>query len=183
MKRREFIKTGAMVVVGTAAVATGVASGLIHDAAAAEQAAMPKLAVLKPDEAQTLFSVTRTIFPHAKIGDAPYWQTVADLDAAAKTEPSVAQMLRDGVEKLNAPAKFSDLDHAGKVATLKAIEETPFFQKVRGAELQTLYSHPDTFKALGYEGPAYQHGGYIHRGFNDLDWLPNPPESASPKPA
>ena len=178
MKRREFIKTGAMVVVGTAAVA----SGLVPEAVAAAQA-LPKLAVLKPDEAQTLFSVTRTIFPHAKVGDAPYWQTVADLDAAAKTDPSVAQMLRDGVEKLNGPAKFTDLEQPKKVAALKAIQETPFFQKVRGAELQTLYSHPDTFKALGYEGAAYQHGGYIHRGFNDLDWLPNPPESASPKPA
>ncbi|HLX38222.1 MAG TPA: hypothetical protein VKR29_10490 [Candidatus Binataceae bacterium] len=178
MKRREFIKTGAIVVVGTAAVA----SGLVREAAASEQA-MPKLAVLKPEEAQTLFSVARTIFPHKKVGDAPYWQTVADLDAAAKADPSVAQMLRDGVEQLNGPAKFTDLDPQKKVAALKAIETTPFFQKVRGAELQTLYSHPDTCKALGYQGAAYQYGGYIHRGFNDLDWLPNPPESASPKPA
>lgn len=178
MKRREFIKTGAMVVVGTAVVA----SGLIPEAAAAEQAT-PKLAVLKPDEAQTLFSVARTIFPHSKLGDAPYWQTVAELDAAAKTDPSVAQILRGGVEQLNGPTKFTDLDQQKKVEALTVIQNTPFFQKVRGAELQTLYSHPDTFKSLGYQGAAYKYGGYIHRGFNDLDWLPDPPQSASPKPA
>jgi hypothetical protein len=179
MKRREFIKTGAMVVVGTAAVA----SGIVTEVTAAAEPPMPKLAVLKPDEAQTLFSMTRVIFPHAKLGDAPYRQTVADLDAAAKADPSVAQMLRAGIEQLNGPAKFTELDTGKKTAALKAIETTPFFQKVRGAELQTLYSHPDTFKAFGYQGAAYQYGGYIHRGFNDLDWLPNPPESASPKPA
>jgi hypothetical protein len=27
---------------------------------------------------------------------------------------------------------------------------------------------------LGYEGPAYEKGGYLHRGFDDLDWLPTP---------
>jgi hypothetical protein len=27
---------------------------------------------------------------------------------------------------------------------------------------------------LGYEGPSFDKGGYLHRGFNDLDWLPEP---------
>ncbi len=26
-------------------------------------------------------------------------------------------------------------------------------------------------------------GGYLKHGFDDLKWLPDPPESASPKPA
>jgi hypothetical protein len=28
------------------------------------------------------------------------------------------------------------------------------------------------------EGPSFDKGGYLHRGFNDLDWLPDP-EAAS----
>ena len=24
---------------------------------------------------------------------------------------------------------------------------------------------------FGYEGESYSHGGYIDRGFNDIDWL------------
>jgi hypothetical protein len=27
---------------------------------------------------------------------------------------------------------------------------------------------------LGYEGPSFDKGGYLNRGFNDLDWLPDP---------
>ena len=27
---------------------------------------------------------------------------------------------------------------------------------------------------LGYEGYSSDKGGYINRGFNDLDWLPEP---------
>ena len=35
-------------------------------------------------------------------------------------------------------------------------------------------------EAFGYEGEAFEYGGYIERGFDDLGWLPDPPEDASP---
>jgi hypothetical protein len=31
---------------------------------------------------------------------------------------------------------------------------------------------------LGYEGRSFAKGGYLQRGFNDLDWLPEPDEPA-----
>ncbi len=63
------------------------------------------------------------------------------------------------------------MDKQRQVAALKAIENTPFFQKVRGVELVTLYSDPSVWKSLGYQGPSYRFGGYAHKGFNDLAWL------------
>ena len=179
MKRREFIKTGALVVVGTAVGA----SGLIAKASAGE--ALPKFAILKPHEAQTLLQVSRQIFPHSKLGDAPYWNVVSQLDTAAQADPSVAKLLTDGVAQLDSSqaSKFVDLNNAQKVSALKSVETTPFFQKVHGVELQTLYSDPAVFKALNYQGASYAMGGYLHHGFNDLEWLPGPPQSASPKPA
>ena len=33
---------------------------------------------------------------------------------------------------------------------------------------------PSCGQALGYEGSSFEQGGYLHRGFNDLDWLPEP---------
>jgi hypothetical protein len=179
MKRREFLKTGAMVVVGTAVAA----SGLVNAADAAEP--IRKLTTLKPAEAETLFKVSRQIFPHGNAGDEPYWKVVAALDASAQSDPAVAKMLAEGVAQLDSSktGKFADLSGAQQVELLKSMEGTPFFQKVRGVELQTLYSDPEVFKAMGYQGSSYQMGGYIHHGFNDLDWLPDPPEAASPKPA
>ena len=180
MKRREFLKTGAMAVVGTAVAA----SGLIAQATAAAEAT-PKLSTLKPDEAQTLLQATRQIFPHRKLSDAPYWSVVSQLDAAAQADPSVAKLLTDGVAQLDSSqsSRFVNLNDAQKVEALKSVETTPFFQKVRGVELQTLYSDPAVFKAMGYQGASYSMGGYLHHGFNDLAWLPDPPQSASPKPA
>jgi len=177
MKRREFLKTGAIAIVGTAVATSG-----IIEASAAEEAAA-QFSTLQPHEAQTLLQVARQIFPHRKLGDAPYWRVVSQLDGAAQSDPSVAKLLSDGVAQLDSSqgSKFIDLGNKHKVEALKSIETTPFFQKVRGVELQTLYSDPEVFKALKYQGASYAIGGYLRHGFNDIDWLPDPPESASPK--
>ena len=37
-----------------------------------------------------------------------------------------------------------------------------------------LYDNPLVWKAFGYEGPSTHLGGYKDRGFDDLDWLPEP---------
>lgn len=178
MKRREFLKTGAMAVVGTAVAASGIV-------ARATEEAVPTFSTLKPHEAQTLLQASRQIFPHKKLGDAPYWKVVSELDAAAQADPSVAKLLTDGVAQLDGfnGSKFIELSDKQKVEALKSIETTPFFQKVRGVDLQTLYSDPAVFKALKYQGASYAMGGYLHHGFNDLEWLPDAPQSASPKPA
>ena len=62
--------------------------------------------------------------------------------------------------------------------------ESSFFSSVHGTGLVALYNNHDVWELLGYEGPSYDKGGYIDRGFNDLDWLPEPrieehPELAS----
>jgi hypothetical protein len=178
MKRRDFLKTGALVVAGTAAAA----SGLLPLANAETMA--PALKSLKIHEAQTLMRVCRRIFPHQKLDDAPYWRVVAGLDESGTTDPSMAKLLSSGVAQLNGSqaTKFADLDDKEQIEALKAIQNTEFFQKVRSAELSSLYSDPAVWKELGYQGPSYPYGGYIRRGFNDLSWLPDPPETASPKP-
>jgi hypothetical protein len=179
MKRREFLKTSALVVAGTAVAA----SGLVNVAGAGEWTG--RLSTLNPHEASTLLAMARRIFPHRGIDDSCYLKVVEVLDANSKSDPAVAKMLTEGVVALDGSGgtKFADLKENEQIAALEAAQTTPFFQKVRGTELESLYSNPGTWKAFGYQGPAYASGGYIHRGFNDLNWLPDPPEWASPKPA
>ena len=63
-----------------------------------------------------------------------------------------------------------------KTATeyLKKMGRTEFFEHVSGTSTVTLYNDKETWDLLGYEGYSYDKGGYINRGFNDLDWLPEP---------
>ena len=59
-----------------------------------------------------------------------------------------------------------------RVALLQRIETTDFFQKVRGDLIVSLYNQKELWPKFGYEGSSAEHGGYIKRGFADIDWLP-----------
>ncbi len=51
---------------------------------------------------------------------------------------------------------------------------TDFFGFIRRTTVLNLYNNADVWDVLGYEGASFDKGGYINRGFNDLDWLPEP---------
>lgn len=179
MRRREFLQKSALVVAGAAAITSGVAVAGYADYWTAG------LKTLDAHEGETLLKVTRQIFPHDRLDDVDYIKVVQDLDAEASTTRDTANLMRDGVANLDRAqsAKFVTLSSDDQVAALQKIESTPFFQKVHSTELVSLYNNHEVWKKLGYEGASYQIGGYLHHGFNDLNWLPDPPESASPKPA
>jgi hypothetical protein len=179
LKRREFLQKGALVVAGAAAFASGVTV-----VAGAEQWTAG-LKTLNDHQGQTLLSMSRQIFPHPQLDDSYYIKVVQDLDAEATTKPDTARLLKDGVGRLDAVmhAKFLTMTPADQIAVLKQFDRTDFFTKVRNSELVSLYNNHEVWKKLGYPGGSYAIGGYLHHGFNDLNWLPDPPESASPKPA
>ena len=85
----------------------------------------------------------------------------------------------------NHPARdFAKTDESARVAALKKIESSEFFQTVRLKTLQVLYATPMAYAYFGYEGEAFSRGGYLSRGFNDLRWLPEVPlEDSGPVPA
>src|SRR5216684_5769016 len=172
MKRREFLKRGAIATAGVAAVAY-----------AAGEAA--KSAVLSDSDRATLIKMARQIYPHDRLDDTYYAKVVDELDADAAKDPAVAKLLQEGIANLNqvGGANFVSLSSDNQIAVLKKIEDSPFFQKVRSTETVALYNNPEVWKQFGYPGASFPIGGYIHHGFNDLKWLPDPPESASPKPA
>jgi hypothetical protein len=179
MKRREFLKRGAIATAG-AAVATSSVTAVAY--AAGEGA---KSSVLTATDRATLIKMARQIYPHDRLDDTYYAKVVDELDADAAKDPAVAKLLQEGVANLNqvGGGKFVTLSIDAQIAALKKIEDSPFFQKVRSTETVALYNNPEVWKQFGYPGASFPIGGYIHHGFNDLKWLPDPPESASPKPA
>ncbi len=61
---------------------------------------------------------------------------------------------------------------ADRVAVLEGISHTDFFKKIRSDLVVSLYNQPEIWPKFGYEGSSADKGGYINRGFNDIDWLP-----------
>jgi hypothetical protein len=141
------------------------------------------LRVLKSAEGAALMAMARTIAPHDQLEDAAYALVVRAIDDAAVQDAALRTRLTQGLSGLGDSFAHSPEDR--RVAALKAVESTAFFQSVRSFTLRVLYSSPMAYTAFGYEGEAFSKGGYLLRGFNELRWLPEVPlaDSGSVSPA
>ncbi len=177
MNRRQFLQTSGMATAGVAAVASG-AVLMAPDGAWALQ-----LAALDAHAGQTILSMSRRIYPHDGLGDLYYAKVVEDLDGQGQGDENTAKLLKDGVAELDSAmgVNFVDLSEGHQLEVLTARQDGAFFQKVRGQCIVSIYNNPLAWRHFGYEGSSYEFGGYIDRGFDDLAWLPQPPEDASPK--
>lgn len=178
--RRRFLKTSGGIAAGTAAAASGAVSLTFS-----VQAWAAELGEMNPHQAKTILAVARAMFPHPTLADAYYAAVVNDLDAQASEDEAVAETLKTGVAAIDSagPVAFVDLSDGNKDRVLEGMQDSAFFQAVKGKAITSIYNNPLVWRHFGYEGPSAQHGGYLNRGFNDLSWLDNPPEDASPKPA
>ena len=176
LDRRRFLQGSGGLLFGTLLFS----SGPIALLAPSQTWALPMTA-LDTDSGNKLLVMIRRIYPHDTLEDAAYAFSVKALDERASKDPGVADALRQGLATLDAKG-WGKLDEAGQVKVLEGIQETDFFAIVRSTSVNTLYSSELAYAHFGYEGASFPKGGYLLRGFNDLTWLPNPPEAASPKP-
>lgn len=144
-------------------------------------------AVELTEEARTtLVRVLRVSFPHECVPDGPYERTAETILTEARNETWFRMALAQGLLSLNqmAGGDFRDLDDDAALRALRRVEGTEFFGFIRRTAVLNLYDDAEVWEALGYEGPSFDQGGYLHRGFDDLDWLPDPrivfPEGETP---
>lgn len=175
LARREFLK-GSGVLMGT------LATGSLLAALAPSPVWAVELKTLSEAQSRTLLAMGRVLYPHKKLPDAVYALLVKDLDAKAAADAAIATQLKQGIAGLDKAAggRFDKAAPAQQLKAVKALEKTPFFATVRGQCITSLYDNDMAFAALGYPGSSWDKGGYLTRGFQDLTWLPAPPEDASP---
>jgi hypothetical protein len=141
-------------------------------------AAPASTALLDDDQHRALVRLLRAAYPHARFPDGPYERTAAAVVEQAGASLDKRLALVQGLTSLDArtasTGRFVDLDDAAALSLLQAIEDAPFFAFIRSVAVVSLYDDAEVHQLLGYEGPSFDQGGYLHRGFDDLDWLPNP---------
>jgi hypothetical protein len=167
--RRDFLKgataVAAMVVTGGAVIHTTEAWGVEAKA-------------LSADTFRSLVRIARDIFPHDRVADRFYALAVKGYDEKAATDPKMKSLMESGVAELNRIAREKhDAAYAqvgwerDRVNLLRAVQTGPFFRKLRGDLVVSLYNQKDLWPLFGYEGESASKGGYIARGFNDIAWL------------
>ena len=159
---------------GSASAAVIGSTVLAGSGALAQGAEAAPIAVgADPADRRLLVRMIRVLYPHDRFASGPYERTAdAVLDAANKT-PAQKLAFAAGLEDLRSAA-FESLDDAAATEYLHGIAGSPFFATVRGSAVVALYNDQEVWNTLGYEGPSFDQGGYVDRGFNDLDWLPDP---------
>lgn len=122
-------------------------------------------------DAATLVRLIRVAYPHPTFPDGPFERT-----ARAVRDADAGDLLGAGIATLNAAAggDFGSLSDEDATAVVAGIADSPFFKLVHSTTVVALYDDHEVWDLLGYEGASFDKGGYLHRGFDDLDWLPDP---------
>ncbi|CCV07108.1 conserved hypothetical protein [Mesorhizobium metallidurans STM 2683] len=166
LSRRELLKRGGasalLVISGSAVISPEHAWGL-------------ETSTLKPETMATLIQMARDIYPHDQVPDKYYAIAVKAHDEQAGKDPAHKDLVEKGIADLDSKSGKDGYTGLGweeqRVAVLKQIESTPFFQAVRGGLVVGLYNQKEVWPIFGYEGESYSKGGYIARGFDDIEWL------------
>jgi len=132
-----------------------------------------KYRYLHPELVEQLVSIYRIMFPHNGVPDEFYEHVVRKLDEKAAQNQNLPRFLSAGVEAPNGQtgSAWIGLLEEARPEALKRAEQTPFFQALRSDFVVYFYSNPAIWPLFGYEGPSNDQGGYLHRGFNDIDWI------------
>ena len=165
MSRRQLlsasIKIGSALAVGSSFVASATASWAME------------VKHLKSATMATLIQMARDIYPHDNVADHFYATAVKGYDSIENKE-----MVEAGIEKLNTAAvnaghaSYMDIGwEADRVDILRSMDKTSFFQTIRGGLVTGLYNQKEVWPIFGYEGESFSKGGYIDRGFNDINWI------------
>jgi hypothetical protein len=133
---------------------------------------------LSPEVVRTLIKMARDIYPHDRLSDKYYAAAIKGYDDKSGSDGDLKKTLTEGVAKLDAAAKtahgvgYADVGWEDeRVAILRGMQSDGFFQKIRGDLVVSLYNQKEVWEKFGYEGESASKGGYIKRGFDDIDWL------------
>ena len=125
------------------------------------------------EDKDMLIKMVRTLYPHDRFPEGPYIRTTEDVIKKGNSSPEKAIMLQQGIDQLK-NGNFAKLNFEKSTKFLTNMGRTEFFEHVRGTSTVRFYNDKEVWVLLGYEGYSSDQGGYIKRGFNDLDWLPEP---------
>lgn len=123
-------------------------------------------------QAKLLLRLIQVAYPHPDFPDDPYERTAKAVQEASLTDAT----LPDGLDDLErrADGDFLALDDAAATAVIAEVADSPFFRSIHATFVVAFYDDHEVWDLLGYEGSSFEKGGYLERGFDDLDWLPSP---------
>ena len=133
---------------------------------------------LLDSEILTLVRILQHILPHERLHEQVYRDAVLALADKIGADERKRRRIRYGIAALSAPPyRWLDLSFQDQRRVLQTMEDSSFFKTLQTTALEQVYRDERTWRLIGYEGDASRFGGYVDRGFDDIDWLPEPGET------
>lgn len=128
----------------------------------------------KNTELATLAQYAYFIVPLLEPSHVRYRQLAQKVAEMTRQVPALTAMKNSGIAALSATEKgpWSKLSSADRQGTVKRLAGTPFFNFLHWSAAEWVMREPKLWEQLGYEGSSIEHGGYLNRGFDNIDWLP-----------
>ena len=127
----------------------------------------------EPDGAtggKVLAKLARLLYPHNAVDERAY-DDIADLVAADEGLACAIASARSALESAR-PIHWILLPSGEQIAVLREQQAESWFTALNTTIRTHTYNHPAVWEVIGYEGPSAHLGGYIYRGFDDINWLP-----------
>lgn len=150
------------------------ASSILSFPVTTNAAGETKFKSLNKHQIKTITQMSRHMFPHKVLDESYYLAVAQHLDRQATNKKELVKLLGGGISDMDEVTgkAWISLSDSERIRIMKAMEKEAFFALIQNTCIDVLYRHPDVWKLVGYEGSSFEHGGYLHRGFNDIDWLP-----------
>jgi hypothetical protein len=121
--------------------------------------------------------LARLLFPHAELPVDVYAQVIDEVLSWTAADVATDGLLGAVEQALDAEAKQSwfGLAQDKQLAVLRALQDNPAIIGIREMVRFRLYQNRTLWQHIGYPGSSRELGGYINRGFDDIDWLVEQP--------
>jgi hypothetical protein len=155
--RRNFVR-------GIAIAALGIASSRF---------ALAQTTLDEKTERSLLAQLLYRLAPSKKFTAAHFERQATILQQRAIRDAALKQNLSNGTQRLNASGEkpFLELNDDDQIAVMRKQAGTPFWGLMSNPAVG-VYNNPEIWPSIGYEGSAFEKGGYLFRGVSDINWLP-----------
>jgi hypothetical protein len=157
VSRRDFVR-------GIAIAALGIASSRF---------ALAQSTLDEKTERTLLAQLLYRLAPSTKFTAANFDRQAGILLQRASKDAALRQNLSGGLQRLNSVGEkpFLELTDDAQRDAMRKQAGTPFWGLMSNPAVG-VYNNPEIWPLIGYEGPAFEKGGYLFRGVSDINWLP-----------
>jgi len=127
-----------------------------------------------PDNLAAMGSLAQLLFPHEGLAAEVYAEVVAEVLAMTAADPATDGLLNVAEGALNTALgkTWITATEAEQLSAVTAMQNESFIVGIREMVRWRLYDNAGLWQHINYPGSSIEHGGYINRGFDDIDWLP-----------